>query len=103
MSLAGFQISSIDVNFHLQKNSEICDKNSADKISSKKDRGWKVPSLVPIRVKAACVIFQTAFKCLHTIRAHLFHCGEFIRLSDLIKLTSKVIFLKFLTTINIVQ
>ena len=35
------------------------------------------------KLKAACVIFQTAFKCLHTIRAHLFHCGEFIRLSDI--------------------
>ena len=28
MSLAGFQINSIDVNFHLQKSLEIFDKNS---------------------------------------------------------------------------
>ena len=35
------------------------------------------------KLKAACVIFQTAFECLHTIRAHLFHSGEFIRLSDI--------------------
>ena len=41
-------------------------------------------------VKATCVIFQTAFECLHTIRAHLFHCGGFIRLSALTKLTLKV-------------
>ena len=31
---------------------EIFDKNSADKIWSKKDKGWKVPFLMPIRVKA---------------------------------------------------
>ena len=29
----------IDVNFHLQKSLEIVDKNSADKIWSKKDKG----------------------------------------------------------------
>ena len=51
MSLSGCQINPIDVNFHLQKSLEIFDKNSADKIWSKKDRGWKVPSLMPIRVK----------------------------------------------------
>ena len=34
MSLAGCQINPIDVNFHLQKNVEIFDKNSADKIWS---------------------------------------------------------------------
>ena len=39
MSLAGCQIIPIDVNFHLQKSSEIFDKNSADKIWSKKEEG----------------------------------------------------------------
>ena len=51
MSLAGCQINPIDVKFHLQKSLEIFDKSSIDKIWSKKDRGWKVPSLMPIRVK----------------------------------------------------
>ena len=40
MSLAGCQINPIDVNFH-----------SADKVWSENDRGWKVPCLMPIRVK----------------------------------------------------
>ena len=39
MSLAGCQISPIDVNFHLQKSLEIFAKKSADKIWSKKDKG----------------------------------------------------------------
>ena len=51
MSLAGCQINPIDVNFHLQKSLEIFDKNSADKIQPKKDKGIKVPFLMPIRVK----------------------------------------------------
>ena len=50
MSLSGCQINPIDVNVHLQKSLEIFDENSADKIWSKKDKGWKVPSLMPIRV-----------------------------------------------------
>ena len=41
----------IDLNFHLQKCLEMFDKNSADKVKSKKDKGIKVPSLMPIRVK----------------------------------------------------
>ena len=45
MSLAGCQINSIDVNFHLQKSLEIFDKNSADKIWSKKGKG--VESALP--------------------------------------------------------
>ena len=53
MSLAGCQINPINVNFHLQKSLEIFDKNSADKVWSKKDKGWKVPSLMPIRVNGA--------------------------------------------------
>ena len=39
MSLAGCQINPIDVNFHLQKCLEILDKNSIDKMWSKKDKG----------------------------------------------------------------
>ena len=39
MSLAGCQITPIDVNFHLQKSWEIFDKNSANKIWPKKDKG----------------------------------------------------------------
>ena len=33
------KINLIDVNFHLQKTLEILDKNSADKIKFKKDKG----------------------------------------------------------------
>ena len=51
MSLAGCQIKPIDVNSHLQKSLKVFDKKSADQIWSKKDRGWKVPCLMPIRVK----------------------------------------------------
>ena len=51
MSLAGFKINKIDVNFHLQKSLEIVDKNSADKIWTKKYKEIKVPPLMPIRVK----------------------------------------------------
>ena len=39
MSLAGCQIELIYVNFLLQKSLENFDKNSADKIWSKKDKG----------------------------------------------------------------
>ena len=51
MSLAGCQISLIDVNFHIQKSFESFHKDSADKIQSKKDKEIKLPSLMPIRVK----------------------------------------------------
>ena len=51
MSLAGCQIILIDLNFHLQKCLEIFDKNSADKVQANKDKGRKVRSLMPIRVK----------------------------------------------------
>ena len=50
MSLSGFQIDPIDIHFHLQKSLQIFDKNSVDKMWSKKDKGVKVPSLMPIRV-----------------------------------------------------
>ena len=52
MSSAGSQIKSIDINFHPRKSLEIFDKNSADEIWSKKDKGIKVSPLMPIRVKA---------------------------------------------------
>ena len=51
MSLAECQKNPIDVNFHLQKSLEIFAEDLAKKFWSKKDRGWKVPSLMPIRVK----------------------------------------------------
>ena len=51
MSLAGCQNNPIDVNFHLQIILEIFEKNSADKIWSKKDKGIKFSSPVPNRVK----------------------------------------------------
>ena len=38
--------------FTSKKSLELFGKNSADKVCSKKDRGWKVPCLMPIRVKA---------------------------------------------------
>ena len=50
MSLAGGQINLIDVDFHLQKSLKFFDKNSADKIWSKKDKEIKVSPLMPIRV-----------------------------------------------------
>ena len=43
----------INMNFHLQTSLEIFDKNSADKILSKKDKEIKVSPLMPIRVKGA--------------------------------------------------
>ena len=52
MSLAGCQINPIDLNFYLQNNLEIFDKNSVDKIWSKKDKEIKVSPLMPSRVKA---------------------------------------------------
>ena len=50
VSLEGCQINPIVVNFYLQKSLEIFDKNSADKIWSKKDKEIKVSPLMPIRV-----------------------------------------------------
>ena len=46
MTLAGCQIILIDLNFHLQKCFEIFDKNSADKIQSKKYQEIKSPMAV---------------------------------------------------------
>ena len=62
MSLADCQNNPIDVNFHLQKSLEIFDKKSADKFWSKKERGWKVPSLMPIRVKLVYLQFGQSNK-----------------------------------------
>ena len=45
MIFSGCQINLIDVNFHLQISLEIFDKNSADKIWSKKYKG--VESALP--------------------------------------------------------
>ena len=59
MILAGCQIKPIDVNFHLQKSLENFDKNSADKIWSKKDKEIKVSPIMPFRVKYLfMMIFQ---------------------------------------------
>ena len=41
MSLAEYEIITIDLNFHLQKCLEIFDKNLADKIQSKNYKGGK--------------------------------------------------------------
>ena len=69
MSLAGCQIISIDLNFHLQKCLEIFDKkNSADKIQSKNYKGgkstlphanygwWKLNTLKLQNVKEGCSV-----------------------------------------------
>ena len=45
MSLVGCKINPIDVNFLLQKSLEFFDKNSVDKMWSKKDKG--VESALP--------------------------------------------------------
>ena len=64
MSLAGCQINRIEVNSHLQKSLEIFDKNSADKIWTKKNKETKVSPLGPIRVKAKGQEFVSFFKTL---------------------------------------
>ena len=51
MILAGCQINPIDVNFHLQNFFKFLIKIQLPKIWSKKDKGWKVPCLMPIKVK----------------------------------------------------
>ena len=64
MSLANLtpsQISPIDVNFYLQKSLETFDKNSTDKFWSKKDKDWKVPFLMPIRIKSVRCLNLQAF------------------------------------------
>ena len=42
----------IDVNLHLQNSLEIFDKNAAAENLIQKDKGWKVPCLMPIRVQS---------------------------------------------------
>ena len=51
MSLAWCQINLMDVNFQLQQSLEYFDKNSDDKIWSKKDKEVKISHFMPIRVK----------------------------------------------------
>ena len=51
MSFAGCQINSIDVNFYFKNRLEIFDKDSADKIWSKKGKEIKVSHLIPVRKK----------------------------------------------------
>ena len=59
MSLTGFQINTIDVNFHLQKSLEIFDKNSAVKIWSKRQRGEKCPPSCQLGLKVLkCTVFN---------------------------------------------
>ena len=68
MSLSGFQINPIDVNFHLQNSLEIFGKNSADKVWPKKDRGWKVPCLMPIRVKNSSTMYENTYASKESLR-----------------------------------
>ena len=56
MSLSGCQINPIDVNFHLQNSLKFFDKNSAEKVLSKKDKEIKVSPLMPIRVKSLSIL-----------------------------------------------
>ena len=51
MSMAWCQIKPIDVNFHLKKVWKFLIKIQLTKSDQKMTRGWKVPSLMPIRVK----------------------------------------------------
>ena len=51
MSWAWCQNNPVGLNFHLQKSLKFFEKNSADKIGSKKHKGIKVSPPVPNRVK----------------------------------------------------
>ena len=62
MSLAECQNNLINVNFHLQKSLKNFDKNSADKIWTKKDKEIKVSLLMPNRVKRTVHVRQ---KCIY--------------------------------------
>ena len=60
MSLAGHQINPMDVNFHLQKSLEIYDKNSADEIWSKKDKGVEnFPPFCQLGLKEFLLMFSS--------------------------------------------
>ena len=52
ISLAGYQIIPIDLNFHLQKGFEFFDKNLADKTEFKNYKELNPPLLMPIRVQS---------------------------------------------------
>ena len=69
MSLVGCQINPIDVSFHLQKSLNFFDKNSADKIWSKKDKEIKVSPLMPIRVNKVYdgLLYINALCDYHTV------------------------------------
>ena len=66
----GVKLTRFNVNFHIQKSLQIFDKKAADKIWSKKDKEWKVSSLMPIRVnrnKSQIYFFSlTEYDCLKT-------------------------------------
>ena len=51
MSFTGCKINPIDVNFYLQTVSKILIKIQLTKYNPNRTRGWKVPCLMPIRVK----------------------------------------------------
>ena len=51
MSMAWCQIKPINVNFHLKKVWKFLIKIQLTKSDQKMTRGWKVPSLMPIKVK----------------------------------------------------
>ena len=73
MSLAECQNNQIDVNSYLQKSLEVFDKNSADKFWSKKASVWKVPSLMPIRIKLCLclkMLLQNIFEPIVAARTH---------------------------------
>ena len=61
MNLTGRQIYPIDVNSNFEKSLEISDKNSTDKIWSKKDKEVKESPLMSIRVKHAVSSMNALF------------------------------------------
>ena len=84
MSLAGCQINLIEVNF--PKKFGNFDKNSADKIWSKKDKEWKVFPLMPIRVKGVSVykpwvviLFEKSEKVFSNFMNHIQNNTRFIK------------------------
>ena len=65
ISLAGYQINPIDVNFHLKRSLEIVDTKSEDKIWSKKDKEIKMSTLMPNRVNCTHQDWQIKVSDLH--------------------------------------
>jgi hypothetical protein len=62
MTLARRQIKPINLNFHLQKSLGSFHRNAADKIQSKKDKGIKMPTLMPIGVKTSLHMIVSFFE-----------------------------------------